>query len=94
MVVDSRGCPTGSLLPTAPGTRPGRQVPVTLQVHLSAALPDVVRRATTRSAEHRFDPVVAVDPTGSARTPTTRSWRRWPSTPGSTTAWTPCPTTS
>jgi EAL domain-containing protein (putative c-di-GMP-specific phosphodiesterase class I) len=65
--VDDRGCPVHLLRARL---RDGDQeadlqvVPLSLRVHPSAPLVEVVTRAMTRVAARRFDPVVCVDVTG------------------------------
>ncbi|GAA0283919.1 EAL domain-containing protein [Cryptosporangium japonicum] len=60
VVVDAGGSPVAML---APDPRDGgfRQLPVSLRVLASDAAEDVLMRALTREAAHRFDPVVCTD---------------------------------
>ncbi|GAA3385889.1 EAL domain-containing protein [Cryptosporangium minutisporangium] len=63
VVVDRSGAPVEML---APDPRDGvlRRLPVSLRVLASDAADDVLLRALTRSAAHRFDPVVCTDSWG------------------------------
>lgn len=63
VVVDRSGTPVAML---APDPRDGelRQLPVSLRVLASDAAADVLMRALTRPAAHRFDPVVCTDSWG------------------------------
>jgi EAL domain-containing protein (putative c-di-GMP-specific phosphodiesterase class I) len=47
-----------------PRTAERRTAPITLRVHPSTPAADAARRAMTRAAEHRFDPMVCTDPSG------------------------------
>ncbi|TQS46696.1 EAL domain-containing protein [Cryptosporangium phraense] len=63
VIVDRSGSPVEMV---APDPRDGvmRKLPVSLRVLASDAADDVLLRALTRSAEHRFDPVVCTDSWG------------------------------
>jgi hypothetical protein len=63
VVVDRSGAPVEML---APDPRDGvlRRLPVSLRVLASDAADDVLLRALTRPAGHRFDPVVCTDSWG------------------------------
>ena len=63
-VVTDADCVAHALSLVDPRTRERRTVPVTLRVHPSTSAHDAARRAMTRAAEHRFDPIVCTDPSG------------------------------
>ena len=58
VVVDAHGSPV-AVQPAGEARRP-----VTLRAHLTEPVVEVARRAMSRDAPHRFDPVVAVDARG------------------------------
>ncbi|RFU21359.1 EAL domain-containing protein [Geodermatophilus marinus] len=57
------GEPVGLLL-ADPRTGETYTAPVSLRVHPSAGVPEVLHRALTRPPAHRFEPVLCTDPTG------------------------------
>ncbi|WNV75967.1 EAL domain-containing protein [Geodermatophilus sp. DSM 44513] len=63
VLVTEDGAPVGLWL-TDPRTAEPHTAPVSLRVHASDGVTDVLHRALARAPGHRFDPVVCTDPTG------------------------------
>jgi EAL domain-containing protein (putative c-di-GMP-specific phosphodiesterase class I) len=61
VVVDGQGAPVGAYTPAS--ARAGQMAPV-MSVSLATTIPDVAHRALARAPDHRFEPVVCVDPAG------------------------------
>jgi EAL domain-containing protein (putative c-di-GMP-specific phosphodiesterase class I) len=64
VLVGTQGEPSGLLL-CDPRTLEVYTAPVSLRVHPSTDITDVLQRALTRPPAQRFDPVLCTDPTGS-----------------------------
>ncbi|MGY1837008.1 EAL domain-containing protein [Blastococcus sp. SYSU DS0510] len=63
VLVGPHGEPAALLL-SDPRTGEVHTAPLSLRVHPSTGVGDALRRALTRPAAHRFDPVVCTDPSG------------------------------